>query len=80
MNFTSYFIYLFIYFWVSGVGVDNKDVLVLGATNIPWTLDSAIRRRYTTAIVLCVVFGETSHVVARFRDWHKTSLVNTHWI
>ena len=32
-------------FFIAGVGVDNKDVLVLGATNIPWTLDSAIRRR-----------------------------------
>lgn len=28
-----------------GVGNDNKGILVLGATNIPWTLDSAIRRR-----------------------------------
>ena len=40
-------IYIGISFFVQGVGVDNKDVLVLGATNIPWTLDSAIRRRYT---------------------------------
>lgn len=31
--------------WVTGVGNDNEGVLVLGATNIPWTLDSAIRRR-----------------------------------
>jgi len=28
-----------------GVGTDNEGILVLGATNIPWTLDSAIRRR-----------------------------------
>ena len=29
-----------------GVGVDNDKILVLGATNLPWILDSAIRRRY----------------------------------
>lgn len=29
----------------SGVGNNNEGILVLGATNIPWTLDSAIRRR-----------------------------------
>jgi vacuolar protein-sorting-associated protein 4 len=29
-----------------GVGTDNSGVLVLAATNIPWTLDTAIRRRY----------------------------------
>ncbi|KAI5101085.1 vacuolar protein sorting-associated protein 4B, partial [Silurus meridionalis] len=30
---------------MQGVGNDNEGILVLGATNIPWTLDSAIRRR-----------------------------------
>jgi len=29
-----------------GVGTDNSGVLVLAATNIPWALDTAIRRRY----------------------------------
>ena len=30
---------------LNGVGNDMDGVLVLGATNIPWQLDSAIRRR-----------------------------------
>lgn len=34
----------------AGVGVDNDGILVLGATNIPWVLDSAIRRRYDAMI------------------------------
>lgn len=32
-------------FLCSGVGSDNENILVLGATNIPWSLDAAIRRR-----------------------------------
>lgn len=31
---------------MDGVGRDSKGVLILGATNIPWQLDAAIRRRF----------------------------------
>jgi vacuolar protein-sorting-associated protein 4 len=31
---------------MDGVGKDNDGLLVLAATNIPWSLDPAIRRRF----------------------------------
>lgn len=37
---------------VLGVGTDNEGILVLGATNIPWVLDSAIRRRFEKRIYI----------------------------
>jgi vacuolar protein-sorting-associated protein 4 len=37
---------------MQGVGHDTEGVLVLGATNIPWTLDSAIRRRFEKRIYI----------------------------
>ncbi|XP_007898715.1 vacuolar protein sorting-associated protein 4B [Callorhinchus milii] len=37
---------------MQGVGVDNEGILVLGATNIPWVLDSAIRRRFEKRIFI----------------------------
>jgi SpoVK/Ycf46/Vps4 family AAA+-type ATPase len=33
---------------MNGVGHDDTGVLVLGATNIPWQLDPAIKRRYAS--------------------------------
>ncbi|AAS52419.1 AEL265Wp [Eremothecium gossypii ATCC 10895] len=37
---------------MNGVGNDSTGVLVLGATNIPWQLDSAIRRRFEKRIYI----------------------------
>ncbi len=37
---------------MQGVGQDNDGILVLGATNVPWELDSAIRRRFEKRIYI----------------------------
>lgn len=37
---------------MNGVGNDTAGVLVLGATNIPWALDIAIKRRYVLFLSL----------------------------
>lgn len=37
---------------MQGVGHDSEGILVLGATNIPWVLDAAIRRRFEKRIYI----------------------------
>jgi vacuolar protein-sorting-associated protein 4 len=39
---------------MNGVGNDQSGVLVLGATNLPWALDSAIRRRFEKRIYIAL--------------------------
>jgi len=37
---------------MQGVGSNNKNVLVLGATNLPWEIDPAVRRRFERRIYI----------------------------
>lgn len=43
---------IFVVVTVSGVGHESEGILVLGATNIPWVLDAAIRRRFEKRIYI----------------------------
>ena len=37
---------------MDGVGKDQSEVLLLGATNFPWGLDQAIRRRFEKRVYI----------------------------
>ena len=37
---------------MQGVGNDTTGVLVLGATNLPWALDPAVRRRFEKRVYI----------------------------
>jgi vacuolar protein-sorting-associated protein 4 len=39
---------------MQGVGKDDEGILVLGATNTPWDLDPAVRRRFQKKIYICL--------------------------
>lgn len=37
---------------MQGVATEETGLLVLGATNLPWSLDSAIRRRFERRVYI----------------------------
>ncbi|KAF7492703.1 Vacuolar protein sorting-associated protein 4B [Sarcoptes scabiei] len=50
---------------MQGVGNDMENILVLGATNIPWVLDSAIRRRFEKRIYIPLPDEEARYVMLK---------------
>ena len=44
---------------MDGVGAQDGQVLILGATNIPWELDTAIRRRFEKHVYITLPEAET---------------------
>jgi vacuolar protein-sorting-associated protein 4 len=48
---------------MQGVGKDDDGILVLGATNIPWDLDPAVRRRFQKKIYICLPEHEARKVM-----------------
>lgn len=39
---------------MDGVGANQSGVLVLGATNVPWELDPAMRRRFEKRVYIAL--------------------------
>lgn len=50
---------------MNGVGHDDTGVLVLGATNIPWQLDNAIKRR---CVFSSAIHTDCSTISVQFRE------------
>lgn len=42
---------------MQGVGNSHDGILVLGATNVPWELDPAMRRRYEHFVLICLLLN-----------------------
>ncbi|CAF2590716.1 unnamed protein product [Rotaria sp. Silwood2] len=60
---------------MQGVGTDNSGVLVLAATNIPWALDTAIRRRFEKRIY--IPLPEVNERAAMFKTHLGNSTYHT---
>jgi vacuolar protein-sorting-associated protein 4 len=50
---------------MDGVGNDAQQILVLGATNIPWELDAAIRRRFEKRVYIPLPEAESRAYMVR---------------
>ncbi|CAF5180503.1 unnamed protein product, partial [Rotaria magnacalcarata] len=76
---------------MQGVGTDNAGVLVLAATNIPWALDTAIRRRFEKRIYIplpgvnerAAMFkthlGTSSYHTIKEREWMQLAHKSDHY-
>ena len=50
---------------MQGVGKDDRGILVLGATNIPWGLDPAVRRRFQKKIYISLFESRARKLMAK---------------
>merc|ERR1712176_1023992 len=50
---------------MDGVGRESSQVLVLGATNVPWELDAAIRRRFEKRVYIPLPEAEARSVMLK---------------
>lgn len=50
---------------MQGVGKQDDGILVLGATNIPWDLDPAVRRRFQRKIYIGLPDYEARRVMVK---------------
>ena len=50
---------------MQGVGSNNKGVLVLGATNLPWEIDQAVRRRFEKRIYISLPDTESRGLIVQ---------------
>lgn len=62
---------------MDGVGSNQSGVLVLGATNVPWELDPAMRRRFEKRVYIALpeVPARTSMFKVKFLNLFKYLLI-----
>lgn len=51
---------------MQGVGSDNDGILVLGATNLPWEIDQAVRRRFEKRIYISLPDVESRIAIIKY--------------
>jgi vacuolar protein-sorting-associated protein 4 len=66
---------------MQGVGNDMDGVLVLGATNVPWELDNAIRRRFEKRIYISLPDAAARAGIFKIRTGKtKNTLIESDWV